>query len=163
VVPGTKRGAWHRAGCLAPWWRAETCPPALLPTVTVHVEVESEAAPERVWNLYAQPERWKEWAPHIRGPHNLGSPEVEPGASGRIRLAGVAPVWAEVTAKRPGRSWTWRVGLVELTHTVAPRNGGGSTIGLEMRAPAPMEIAIRVSYAPITKRLLRRLARKAEA
>ncbi len=130
--------------------------------MTVNVEVESEAAPERVWDLYAQPERWKEWAPHIRAPRNLGSPEVEPGASGRIRLVGLAPVWAEVTAKRPGQSWTWRVGLVELTHTVVARNGG-STIGLQMRAPAPVEMAIRATYAPITKKLLKNLARKAEA
>ncbi len=131
--------------------------------MTVHVNVDSDAAPERVWDLYAQPERWKEWAPHIRAPRGLGSPEVEPGASGHIRLAGLAPVWAEVTAKRPGRSWTWRVGLVELTHTVDPRTGGGSTIGLQMRAPAPMELAIRLSYAPMTKALLKRLARKAES
>ena len=131
--------------------------------MTVHVEVESTAAPEKVWELYSQPSRWKEWAPHIRAPHDLGTPEVEPGASGRIRLAGVAPVWAEVTSKRPGRSWTWRVGLVELTHTVDPRNGGGSTIGLAMRAPAPMELGIRLSYAPMTKLLLKNLARKAES
>ncbi len=131
--------------------------------MTVQVEVDTGATPERVWDLYAQPERWKEWAPHIRSPHGLGSPEVEPGASGHIRLAGVAPVWAEVTAKRPGRSWTWRVGLVELTHTVEPRDEGGSTIGLAMRAPAPMEMAIRATYAPMTKLILKNLARKAEA
>ena len=130
--------------------------------MTVHVQVRSDAAPERVWDLYARPERWKEWAPHIRSPHDLGNPEVEPGASGHIRIAGLAPVWAEVTAKRPGRSWTWRVGLVELTHTVDPRNGGGSTIGLAMRAPAPVEMAIRLGYAPITKLILKNLARKAE-
>jgi uncharacterized protein YndB with AHSA1/START domain len=130
--------------------------------VTVHVEVDSKAPPEKVWDLYARPGRWKEWAPHVRAPSGLGSPEVEPGASGRIRLAGLAPVWAEVTAKRPGRSWTWRVGLVELTHTVDPRNGNGSTIGLAMRAPAPMELAIRMTYAPVTKLLLKNLARKAE-
>jgi len=131
--------------------------------VTVQVEVPSDATPEAVWELYSQPERWKEWAPHVRAPRGLGSPEVEPGASGRIRLAGLAPVWAEVTAKRPGNSWTWRVGLVELTHTVEPRNGGSSTLGLEMRAPAPVELAIRIGYAPITKLVLKNLARKAEA
>ena len=131
--------------------------------MTVFVQVDSVAAPERVWDLYAQPARWKEWAPHIRSPHGLGVPEVEPGASGRIHLAGLAPVWAEVTSKRPGRSWTWRVGLVELTHTVDPRAGGGSTIGLAMRAPAPMELAIRIGYAPITKLLLKNLARRAQS
>lgn len=130
--------------------------------VTVTVEVESNAPAEEVWELYSQPERWKEWAPHIRAPHGLGSPEVEPGASGHIRFAGLAPVWGEITSKRPGRSWTWRVGLVELTHTVEPRNGSGTTIGLEMRAPAPMELGIRLTYAPITKLLLNNLARKAE-
>lgn len=136
---------------------------ALLPGMTVRVEVESSASPERVWELYAQPERWREWAPHVRSPHDLGSPEVEPGASGHIRLGGLAPVFAEVTSKRPGRSWTWRVGLVELTHTVEPRDGGGSTVGLAMRAPAPMELGIRLGYAPFTKLLLKNLARKAES
>lgn len=131
--------------------------------MTVLVHVESRASPERVWDLYAQPARWKEWAPHIRSPHSLGDPEVEPGASGRIHLAGLAPVWAEVTSKRPGQSWTWRVGLVELTHTVLPRPDGGSTIGLAMRAPAPMEMALRIGYTPITRLLLKNLARKAEA
>jgi len=131
--------------------------------MTVHVEVSSDATPERAWELYSQPARWKEWAPHIRAPHGLGSPEVEPGASGHIRLVGLAPVWAEITSKRPGQSWTWRVGLVELTHTVEPRNGGGSVVGLAMRAPAPMELAIRLTYAPITKLLLKNLARKAAA
>jgi uncharacterized protein YndB with AHSA1/START domain len=130
--------------------------------VTVLVEVETEADPERVWELYSQPSRWKEWAPHIRAPKNLGSPEVEPGSSGSIRIAGLAPVWGEVTAKRPDRSWTWRVGLTELTHTVTPRAGGGTVIGLAMRAPAPLELAIRMSYAHVTRLLLHNLARKAE-
>lgn len=131
--------------------------------MTVIVEVESDAAPEAVWDLYAQPERWKEWAPHVRSPKGLGSPEVEPGASGRIHFGGVAPIWAEITAVRPGASWTWRVGLTELTHTVQPRAGGGSVIGLAMRAPAPAERVIRLTYAPITRLLLKNLARKAEA
>jgi len=130
--------------------------------VTVNVLVESSASPESVWELYAQPRRWKEWAPHIRAPKGLGDPEVEPGRSGRIHLAGIAPVWAEVTSLRPGRSWTWRVGVTELTHTVEPDEDGGSVIGLAMRAPAPLEVAIRMSYAPMTKLLLKNLARKAE-
>lgn len=131
--------------------------------MTVLVEVSSDADPDRVWELYAQPSRWKEWAPHLRAPKNLGDPEVEPGASGSIRLAGVTPVWAEVTAKRPGRSWTWRVGLTELTHTVEPRTGGGSVIGLAIRAPAPVELGIRLSYAPLAKLLLQNLARRASS
>lgn len=131
--------------------------------MTVNVMIESSASPERVWELYAQPERWKEWAPHVRSPRGLGHPEVEPGSSGRIRLAGLAPVWAEITSVRPSRSWTWRVGLAELTHTVDPAPGGGTAIGLAMRAPAPMEMAIRVGYAPLTKLLLLNLARKAES
>lgn len=130
--------------------------------MTVHVEVESSAEPDRVWELYAQPERWREWAPHLRSPKGLGHPEVEPGSSGRIYLAGLAPIWAEVTSLRPGRSWTWRVGVTELTHTVEPRDRGGSVIGLAMRAPLPVEIAIRMSYAPLTRLLLHNLARKAE-
>jgi uncharacterized protein YndB with AHSA1/START domain len=119
-------------------------------------ECRSEAPPERVWELLARPDRWSEWAPHVRGARGLGSPEVEAGSRGTVSLLGFVPVPARVTAKEPGRSWTWRVGPVELEHRVAPR-GTGSTVTIELRAPLP----VRVAYGPLVALLVRNLARVA--
>jgi hypothetical protein len=128
----------------------------------IAVTVASEAPPEVVWRLYAQPARWMEWAPHVRSPSGLGSPDVEAGARGSIRLGGAVPIPARITSVEPGRAWAWRVGPADLRHTVAPAEGGGATIGLEISVPRPLEPALRLGYAPLARALLRNLARVAE-
>jgi hypothetical protein len=130
-------------------------------------EAESDAPPSAAWALMAEPARWSQWAPHLRGAWRLGSPEVEPGARGAARLLGVVPVPATVTGKSVAGVggtvswWSWRVGPVELIHRVGPRAGGGSVVGVDMRAPAPIEAALRVSYGPVVQVLVRNLARVA--
>jgi hypothetical protein len=93
-------------------------------------ESSSRSDPATAWALLARSARWPEWAPHLRGAWGLGDPEVREGARGAARLLGVVPVPATITAKDPGRSWTWRVGLglVEMVHRVEPRPGGGALV-----------------------------------
>ena len=127
-------------------------------------EAESAATPDAAWSLMARPDRWPEWAPHLRGAWRLGAPEVRPGARGAARLLGVVPVPATITGKGdsgPTRWWSWRVGPVELVHRVGPRPGGGSVIGVDIRAPAALERALSVSYGPVVQLLVRNLARVA--
>ena len=128
--------------------------------MTVRVEARSDATPERVWELYARPGRWSEWAPHVRSPRGLGEPEVEPGARGSVRLGGALPIPATIGGVEPGREWTWRVGPVELRHTVTAADPG-TLIGLELSAPRPLEPAIRITYAPVARLVLANLARVA--
>jgi len=68
---------------------------------------------------------------------------------------------AKITDKKPSRSWAWRVGPVTMDHIVraAP---GGCEIAVEMRASAPLEVALRASYGPVVALLVRNLARVAE-
>jgi hypothetical protein len=124
-------------------------------------EAASAASPDTAWDLVARPARWHEWAPHVRGAWGLGAPEVRLGARGAARLLGVLPVPAAVVAKDPGRSWTWRVGPVELDHRVEPR-AAGCVVAVDVRAPAAVEAVLRVSYGPVVAILVRRLARVAE-
>jgi hypothetical protein len=124
-------------------------------------EAASAASTDTAWDLMARPSRWSEWAPQLRGAWSLGDPEVELGARGAARLVGVVPVPAVVVAKDPGRSWTWRVGPVELEHRVEPR-GTGCVVAVDLRAPAPLEALLRVTYGPVVAVLVRRLARVAE-
>ena len=123
---------------------------------------QSSASPEAAWALIARPERWSEWAPHLRGAWGLGEPEVRVGATGAARLLGVVPVPARIVHKRTGRAWTWRVGPVLMAHRVEPR-AGGSVVAVDMSAPRAVEAMLRVSYGPVGAALVRRLARVAES
>jgi len=118
------------------------------------------APPSQVWALIARPAAWHRWAPHLRGARGLGAPEVEAGACGTVRLFGAVPVPACITAKQPGRSWTWRVGPVTLRHRVEPV-GDGAVAAIDLSAPGSLEAAVGVSYGPLIALLLRNLARVA--
>jgi len=83
------------------------------------------------------------------------------GARGAARLLGAVPVPARVTAKRAGRSWTWKVGPVSLVHRVEPL-GTGCEVAIDLCAPRPLERLLSVSYGPVVALLVRRLARVAE-
>ncbi len=124
--------------------------------------VPCSAPPEAAWSLVAEPARWAEWAPHVRGAWGLGAPEVRDGAHGAARLLGVVPVPARIIAKTPGRSWAWRVGPdIVLVHRVQPR-AGGCEVAIELTAPGPLEPLLRATYGPVIGVMLRRLARAAE-
>lgn len=125
-------------------------------------EAPSSASPDVAWSLVARPDRWHEWSPHIRGAWSLGRPEVEKGARGAVRLFGVVPVPARITAVAPGRSWTWRVGPVDMDHRVeAGADGKGSLIGVDLRAAPAVEAVLRVTYGPVVQLLVKNLARVA--
>ena len=72
------------------------------------------------------------------------------------------PVPARIVGKRDGRSWTWRVGAVEMVHRVEPRADGGATVAVDLIAPGPLEPALALAYGPLIDVSLRRLAQEAE-
>jgi hypothetical protein len=124
-------------------------------------EADTEAPPAAAWALLASPSRWPEWAPHLRGGWHLGSPEVQEGAVGAIRLFGAVPVPAKITRVDPGHAWEWRVGLVLMDHIVEPRPRGRSRVQITISAPPPFEATLARTYGPFIQRLVERLARAA--
>lgn len=126
-------------------------------------EARSAADPATAWSLVAEPARWHEWSPHVRGAWGLGDGEVQRGARGAARLLGVVPIPAKVTAVAEGHSWTWAVGLMELDHRVdpAPDGEGGSVVGVDLRASPAVEAVLRVTYGPVVGLLVKNLARVA--
>ena len=123
-------------------------------------EARSQASPEQAWELLARPERWHEWAPHVRGAWGLGAPLVEEGRRGYARLLGIVPVPVTVTEVRDGSSWTWRVGPALMAHRVEPEPAG-CKVAVDIEAPAVFEVPLRAFYAPLVERLLARLAARA--
>jgi hypothetical protein len=119
---------------------------------------DSSAPPAEAWALLAEPSRWSEWAPHVRGAWGLGSPEVEAGRRGAARLLGVIPVPAKVTQVEPGRSWSWHVGPLRLDHTVHP-TPVGCRVSTTLHGPA----VLTAPYGAVVQLLMRRLASRAAA
>ena len=118
---------------------------------------ESGGDPVEAWELLSRPARWHEWAPHVRGAWGLGE-VVRAGDGGAARLFGAVPVPVRIIAVDAPRSWSWRVGaLVEMDHRVIARPGG-VTVALDLRAPAPLEAGLALSYGPVIRLALRRLA-----
>ena len=129
--------------------------------MTRRYERAVDAPPELVWALLARPALWSTWAPHARGAWGLGEPEVRLGARGAARLLGLLPVPAQVVAKAPGRSWTWRVGQVTIEHRVGALERG-SLVVFELSAPGPLEAALHVTYGPLLGLLAGNVARVAQ-
>jgi len=126
-------------------------------------QAASPGPPEIAWRLLSEPTRWHEWAPHIRGARGLGRPEVEAGRAGTVRVLGLAAIPARITAKEAHRSWTWKIGPVSIRHRVAPRRAPheGCTVAVDLEAPAPLELMLRITYGPVVQVLVSNLARVA--
>ncbi|MTD45299.1 SRPBCC family protein [Conexibacter sp. W3-3-2] len=124
-------------------------------------QADTAADAATAWALLARPDRWSDWAPHVRGAWGLGEPEVREGARGAARLLGVVPVPARITAVEAGRSWTWDVGGILMDHVVEPLERG-AVVAVQLRAPAPVEALLARTYGPVVALLVRRLARVAE-
>ena len=122
------------------------------------VRVVGAAAVDEVWERYARPDRWAQWAPHIRRV-DTNATRIAAGVRGRVHgppgLA-VRFVVGEVDEER--RTWAWDVrwGAVRmhLRHGVDPDPAGTAT-WLRISGPAPAVVA----YLPVTRLALRRLVR----
>ena len=100
------------------------------------ITADLEISPDAAWALYARPDGWSQWAPHIRGAQGLTGygGEVRAGAKGLVWLL-FAPIPVTVTWVDRGHSWSWKVGPVEMDHVVEPLDGGGCRVALVLRQP----------------------------
>lgn len=116
------------------------------------------ASPAAVWSLLAEPARWHEWSPYVRGAEGLGSPEIEAGGVGKVVLVGGVRLDAEILAVVPGRSWTWQVGGLRVRHEVEPIAGGTHfTMAPEGSGPfwGPAALIYRLPTTLIERRVAR--------
>ena len=126
-------------------------------TLTLHAT--GPLGPDVVWERYAVPARWPDWAPQITGVE-LPASRLAAGVRGRVRgpLGGTLPFVVD-TVDEAARRWSWTVSLgpvrLHLLHWVADGPDGGSTTGLRVSGPAPLV----VGYAPPAQLAISRLVR----
>jgi polyketide cyclase/dehydrase/lipid transport protein len=115
--------------------------------------------PAEVWERYAVPARWPEWAPQITGVE-LPVARLAAGVRGRVRgPLGVTLPFVVETVDEVARQWSWTVSAgpvrLHLLHWVTEGPDGGSTTGLRVTGPAP----VVVGYAPLAHLAIGRLVR----
>jgi Polyketide cyclase / dehydrase and lipid transport len=128
-------------------------------TARVTLHATGPRAPAEVWERYAVPARWPEWAPQIRRVE-LPVARLAAGARGRVHpVVGPGLPFVVDAVDEVGRQWAWTVSLgpvsLRLTHWVADGPHGGSTTGLRVAGPAPVVLG----YAPLARLAIARLVR----
>jgi hypothetical protein len=126
------------------------------------LEVTGPLDPPAVWECYAVPARWPEWAAQISRVE-ISAPRLVAGATGKVHgpLGVTFPFVVDAVDEQARRwSWTVRLGLVKvrLEHWVTEGPDGGTTTGMRARGPGPV-IAI---YAAPARVALDRLVRPPE-
>ncbi len=126
-------------------------------TLTLHAR--GPLGQDEVWERYAVPARWPDWAPQITGVE-LPASRLAAGVRGRVRAPlGVTLPFVVDTVDEAARRWSWTVSLgpvrLHLLHWVTEGPDGGSTTGLRVTGPAPLV----VGYAPLAQLAIRRLVR----
>ncbi|CAM5274267.1 hypothetical protein Sdia_32470 [Streptomyces diastaticus subsp. diastaticus] len=115
------------------------------------------AAPDVVWERYAQPALRPRWAPQIRRVET-GADRIAPGVGGRVfSYAGVRVRFVVERVDEARRVWSWHAGLgplvLRLRHEVLAASGGGSGTRLTVSGPLPAVLL----YRPVAAWALGRL------
>jgi hypothetical protein len=69
----------------------------------------------------------------------------------------VLPIPVLISDKRAGQWWDWQTGPMTIRHAVEP-HGDGCRLLIEIRAPAPLERAVALTYGPLIGWVLARLS-----
>jgi uncharacterized membrane protein len=104
------------------------------------VRTTVDAAPEDIWRLYVDVERWPEISKNTSEVRRLDSGPLQVGSEAMVRQPGLPRARWRVTALDPGRSFTWETTSPGLTttgdHIVEPGEAGSViTIGIRLRGP----------------------------
>ncbi|MFB4303436.1 SRPBCC family protein [Actinomadura sp. NTSP31] len=119
------------------------------------VTVDIDAAPETVWNLLKDVERWPDMTASMSAVELLDTPLAE-GSRARVRQPGMpAAVWT-VTAFTENENFTWRSRSPGVTttggHEVRPGPSGGTTVRLTLDQTGPLAPLIALLLGSRTRR-----------
>jgi uncharacterized protein YndB with AHSA1/START domain len=120
--------------------------------------IEIGAAPETVWAVFVDVERWAEWTASVERIVALDGPGIEVGKRFEIKQPRFPKLVWEVTEVDPGVSWTWRarsLGATTIaTHDVVAQDGGRTLVRQRIDQQGPIGVALGVLLRGLTKRYL---------
>ena len=125
--------------------------------VAVTLTARGPRSADEVWERYARPAVWSEWAPQITGV-DCSAQRLAAGVTGSVHgPLGVRARFEVDEWDETARRWRWHASSgpvrLRLTHTVATDGGAGVATGLTVDGAAPFVLA----YLPVARYALHRL------
>ncbi|MQA01062.1 MAG: polyketide cyclase [Dehalococcoidia bacterium] len=118
--------------------------------------VDIEAAPDSVWAIIKDVERWHEWTESIKSVELLDGAPLAPDSRARVRQPKLPPAVWKVTDLQDGREFSWQARGIGFTstgvHRVEPRPEGGSRATLGIHMDGPLAGVFGLFMKGITKR-----------
>jgi uncharacterized protein YndB with AHSA1/START domain len=124
--------------------------------VDYEVSVKIEAAPEEVWSILEDVERWPQWTPTMTSVRRLDDGPFRVGSKVRVRQPRLAEATWQVTGLEPGQDFTWESAgpgvRTRAGHRVTGRGNRASTLILSIHQHGPMAALLRPFIAGMTRR-----------
>jgi uncharacterized protein YndB with AHSA1/START domain len=120
-------------------------------------QVSIAAAPERVWLVLCEFERWPEWTSSMRRLERLSSGRIGVGSRVRIEQPKLKPAEWTITAWNPEHDFTWVTrspGVRTCAEHVVEPVAGGSNVTLTIRFEGFLGGLLALLAGSLTKRYL---------
>ena len=123
------------------------------------ITVDINAAPDRVWKVMTDIERWPEWTETVTSATRLDEGPLIVGSRARLEQPKLPPTEYVVTELLPGRSFTWvaRSPGVRTTarHDLEMLPDGGTRVRLGVEQAGPLGTVMgRLFFKGLTDRYL---------
>jgi len=122
------------------------------------ITVEIAAAPERVWEVLADVERWSEWTETVTWVRRIDEGPLRTGSRAKISQPKIPVTEYVVTDLEPGQSFTWVATGPGVTttgrHEVQALPGGGSRVRLAVEQGGWLGSLMGRFYRGLTDRYL---------
>lgn len=115
------------------------------------------AAPEKVWPVMSDVERWQEWTESIRSVEPLGDARAAVGARYRVSQPRLAPAVWTVTSWEPQRGFAWESrspGLRAVGEHLIATEGAGCRVSLRVRFEGFLSPLIALLFGGLTRRYM---------
>lgn len=125
----------------------------------VVASVDIGAAPERVWQVLTDVERWPEWTASVRRAERLDDGRFGLGSTVRIEQPRLRPAVWLVTELTPGTSFTWNSTTAGVTtvagHRLTALGDGRVRVELTVRHKGGLAPLVGLLTWPISRRYVR--------
>jgi uncharacterized protein YndB with AHSA1/START domain len=126
-------------------------------TTTFETKRHIDAAPQRVWEVLYDVDRWPQWTPTVDRVERLDDGPLDVGSRAKVRQPKLPQAVWEVTDVVDGRSFTWQAkgpGMRTIGRHQVVADDTGSTVTLSIEQAGPMGGVAALVWRRLTQRYI---------